>query len=679
MLKTPGRILAFDTETTGLFPWPTLYRQELGLSPDRPFLFTLANMNGDTAHFRAEVDSKTRAVDYSTCEDEVQWLRDYAGNSENTVVMHNARFDVAMTVQPDLHFKWRCRIEDTRTLARVANPSNERQGYGLKPLAAKYLDIPDDDLQALRAQLQQARRAAKIRGWSTAATETHGQNPASADYWLPELRRLVLQYGLTDSIRTIGLFQFYTEVLKINRGEGGKLYQIAKWENAIMRTAIRMEQRGMTYLDTTGAKLKQLYERYMADQLRAMQLLGYADLNPSSSKQLSKIFVTQMGRVTEKRTPMTAKGGGDSPKIDAEQLMVWARGSGASADVDGDAVDGCKLSRALLEWKAGKKVIEYVDSYEFFKCRRDDGSAVLHPAWDPAGARTGRFSCHDPNTQQIASAETSRRHSRIRARQREAFGPRPGYVWYMPDYSQIEVFIFAFAAQEETMMKALLDGADFHLSTAFAAWGDRSDFCTCGQGNTAPRKVHTKACLLNWWRQRAKMILFSKLFGGGLAKIAELIRCPEAQAREFVRDFETRLPGVRRYMDNLVTQVRQDGILVNLFGREYPIESDRAYKAVNYMVQGSAAEIMKRGTVRVDRHLRAHYPGSCVVGTVHDEMIAEIKREHHSRQLMREMIALMQEDSHYVPNLPVLLPVKMNWTHSNWHMAQEIDLDGKTT
>jgi len=174
------------------------------------------------------------------------------------------------------------------------------------------------------------------------------------------------------------------------------------------------------------------------------------------------------------------------------------------------------------------------------------------------------------------------------------------------------------------------------------------------------------------------MILFSKLFGGGLGKIAELIRCPEAQAREFVRDFETRLPGVRRYMDNLITQVRQDGILVNLFGREYPIEPDRAYKAVNYMVQGSAAEVMKRAAVRVDRHLRQYYPGSGTVGTVHDELIAEIKREHHSRQLMRETIELMQVDSHYVPNLPVLLPVKMNWTHSNWHMAQEIDVDGKT-
>ena len=84
---------------------------------------------------------------------------------------------------------------------------------------------------------------------------------------------------------------------------------------------------------------------------------------------------------------------------------------------------------------------------------------------------------------------------------------------------------------------------------------------------------------------------------------------------------------------------------------------------------------MKRATVRVDRHLRQHYRGSYPVGTVHDEMILEILREHHSRQLMREIIALMQVDSHYIPNLPVPLPVGMKWTHSNWHMAQEIDLD----
>src|SRR5690606_20948048 len=195
----------------------------------------------------------------------------------------------------------------------------------------------------------------------------------------------------------------------------------------------------------------------------------------------------------------------------------------------------------------------YLESYEHFLCRRLDGSYFVHPAWDQAGARTGRFSCHDPNTQQIASAETSRRHANMRARQREAWGPRPGYIWYMPDYSQIEVWVFAFVANEKSMKRALLSGSDFHLSTARAAWGHRDDFCTCGRWKEVEQELrrnksfavswdiekhkHKKGCLIKWWRQRAKMILFSRLYGGGIGKVAFLIRCSLEEAENFVNDF----------------------------------------------------------------------------------------------------------------------------------------------
>jgi DNA polymerase-1 len=184
------------------------------------------------------------------------------------------------------------------------------------------------------------------------------------------------------------------------------------------------------------------------------------------------------------------------------------------------------------------------------------------------------------------------------------------------------------------------------------------------------------------------MILFSRLYGGGVGKIAFLIRCSEKEAKRFIAEFNANLPGVPEYMRETVDRVRETGVLVNLFGREYPIEKSFAYKAVNYQIQGSSAEIMKRGIVRVDEHLQTAYPGtwsrdeddyddydgSRVVGTVHDELIAEIHRRDHSKQLMREIITLLQKDSHVVPNLPVPLPVGMKWTQTNWSEAQEISL-----
>lgn len=677
--------------------WPTEYRRIRNIAPDRPFLFIFTNLDGDTVTTRASVNPHTRQTNYSNIQAELRWFKSIVSNPEYRVVCHHARFDWGMTVQSDIRAQWRCKVHDTRIMGRVANPTDEPT-YSLKPLAKKYLGIGDDDLVELKRELHGARRLAKNKGWCIATKETHGKSPADADYWLPELKDLVNIYGGSDGLRTLGMYLLYRKIFDRNRKFGGRLWEMYLWERRTMRTAMEMERVGMTYLSTAGLELKQHYSAYMAKHRRKIDRLGYRGLNLQSSKQMNRVFIQTLGYRTEHVTKMKA------PKIDAEQLMAWARGSAAGADVDGDAPDGCRLSRSVLEWKAGKKVLEYLDSYEFFKCAREDESFLLHPAWDSAGARTGRFSCHDPNTMQIASAETSRRHSHIRARQRECFGPRPGYIWYMPDYSQIEVWVFAFEANEETMKRSLLTGRDFHLSTADAAWGSRKDFCTCGRWKEVLQEMrrnkkyvlvwddekthHKKGCLIKWWRQRAKMILFSRLYGGGVGKIAFLIRCSMEEAHQFIDEFNDNLPGVKDYMDRTVQRVRDTGMLINLFGREYPIDPRFAYKAVNYQIQGSSAEIMKRATVRVNRHLTLNYPGtwrwqgdieeytgSHVVGTVHDQLISEVHPDDHSLQLMREMVSIMQMDSNKVPNLTVPLPVGMAYTTTNWSNAKDIDLE----
>jgi DNA polymerase-1 len=668
MLALPDKTLIFDTETTGLYPHGMESRRRQGIAPDRPFMFQIGNLDGEVLSFRGDVNPKTREVTYNKCKSELKWLKAQVRNAAVRVVMHEALFEQRMTTQSDLGFSWDCQIDDTKIMARIAN--SDEISYQLKVLAQKYCGMDREDEKALKKALTRARAMAKRREWTIATKETHGKGSKFADYWLPELAEIAETYGELDVVRTCLLYMMYVKVFRKNKKKGGRLLTVYDWERRVLRTCHRMETYGMTYLHKSGRDLTKFYRGYMAEHRVKIDALGYESLNLQSSKQMKEVFIEQLGYTTQHLTKKNA------PKIDAEQLMAWARGSSAGADVDGDGPDGCRLSRSVLEWKAGKKVIEYLDSYEFFRSVRPDGSSVLHPAWDPGGARTGRFSCHDPNLQQIASAETSRRHSHIRARQREAFGPRPGYLWYMPDYSQIEVWAFAFVAKEKKMMDALLSGQDFHLSTAAAAWGHRKDFCTCGVDRhwkeKLPRELHKKSCLIKWWRQRAKMILFSRLYGGGKKKIAFLIRCTLDEATEFIEDFNNNLPGVKEYMDDLVQEVRETGILVNLFGREYEIERDRAYKAVNYMIQGSCAEILKRALVRIDNYLEEERPESRLIGTVHDEIITEIAMHDHSVALMKKIISLMQHDSKVIPNLPVPLPVGLKMTSSHWSAAKEV-------
>jgi len=699
MLKLPGKTLIFDEETTGLWPWPTVWRKKHGVYPDRPFLFIFSNLEGETVSVRAEVDPFTRKPDYSKCQAELRWFKKIAADPSMSVVAHQARFEYAMTVQRDIRAEWNCTIHDTRLMARIANPTGE-ENYRLKHLAKKYLGIDDEDQQRLKAKLQRARLEAKKRGWLIATKESHGKQPNEADYWLPELRTLVQEYGEFDGLRTTGLFRFYSKLFDRNRKFGGRLWEMYRWELRTMRASMDMERVGMTFWPHAARDLKTMYRGLMKEHRDGIVSLGYPDLNLQSAPQMRRVFIEQK----KYDTLRTTKKG--FPKIDNDQLMIWARGSVESDDIDNDAPDGDPLARHALEWKAGKKVIEYLDSYQYFKCKRSDGSYVIHPAWDTGGAKTGRYSCHDPNAQQIASTGTWRRHSHVHPRQRESYGVRPGYYWYTPDYSQIEVWVFAFTANEESMKAALLSGSDFHLNTARSAWyeANKRDFCTCGRWKEVEQEIrrnkhfiliwdeekkkHKKGCLITWWRQRAKSLLFSRLYGGGIDKIAQLIRCTRKEAIRFISQFNENLPGVAEYMANTVQTCRDTGVLVNLFGREYQIDRSKAYKAVNYQIQGSSAEVMKRAIVRVNEHLTTKYPGewaedpdgndeylgSHVIATVHDSMLAEIHPDDHSKRLMREMIELMQVDSHVVPNLHVPLPVKMEWTNSSWPEAQEISL-----
>lgn len=713
MLKLPRRTLIFDTETTGLWPWPTLYRQERGIAPDRPFLFVFTNLDGETVTVRApKINPYTRKVSYKGIESEIRWFKSFVANPENRIVCHQARFDRAMTVQSDIDADWKCKIHDTRVMARIANPTMEPT-YALKPLAKKYFGFSDGDLIALKKALHRARFVAKNKGWSIAVKETHGTRPAEADYWLPGLEDLVDTYGSGDGLRTVAMYLFYRKLFDRNKKFGGRLWEVYRWELRSLITTMTMESAGMTYLPDAANALTEMYTTFQKQHRKAMDKLGYKGLNLQSPKQMQQVFVTDLGRTTLRKTK-GGKSGIQKPKIDNDQLMIWARGSVESDDINHDAPDGCKLSRHALEWKASKKVLEYLTSYNYFCCVRSDGSYVIHPAWDTTGAKTGRYSCHDPNAQQIASKDTWRRHSHVHPRQRESFGVRVGningkkvrYLWYTPDYSQIEVWVFAFVANEETMKRSLLSGSDFHMSTARTAWyeGNKKGFCTCGRWTEVEQEMrankqfvliwekekplHKKGCPVTWWRQRAKSILFSRLYGGGIDKIAQLIRCSRRDAERFIEEFNENLPGVKEYMDDTIDGVRETGVLVNLFGREYPIEKSFAYKSVNYMVQGTSAEIMKRAIVRVDEHLHVNYPGewtrdanrnreylgSHVIGTVHDQLLAEIHPEDHSRRLMREIIHLMQVDSNKIPNLTVPLPVKMEWTNTSWPEAKEISV-----
>jgi DNA polymerase-1 len=318
------------------------------------------------------------------------------------------------------------------------------------------------------------------------------------------------------------------------------------------------------------------------------------------------------------------------------------------------------LAKAVLEHNAAQQTNNsFLHVYRKYWVKESPGVWVLHPGFKQTGAITGRLSCSDPNLQQVASETTGRRKADIQSRPREAFGPRPGTIWYLPDYSQIEVWLFAYLSGEMAMQKALMSGEDFHGRIAKQVFSDRVDF-----GDSA-----------DYYRKCAKLIMFCKLYGGGVPKVAKLLKADLDTAQEFVAGYETRLPGVKRFMSALIAEAQEKGEIWSPFGRRYTFEPTWAYRAVNYLIQGTAADVMKNGLINVHAMLKRTkaWRGVRLLVTVHDEMILEVPKRLHCLELMTDVISAMQMDSKRL-GLPVRLPVEMKISLTRWSRPTKIKL-----
>jgi DNA polymerase I-like protein with 3'-5' exonuclease and polymerase domains len=241
---------------------------------------------------------------------------------------------------------------------------------------------------------------------------------------------------------------------------------------------------------------------------------------------------------------------------------------------------------------------------------------------------------------------------------RETLGPRPGCLWYLPDYSQIEVWLFAFLSENKVMMEALLTGKDFHGTVAETVWGKEKDY----------QKRHT------YYRKCAKLIMFCTLYGGGIGKLAQLIMCSYEEAAAFRARHAEELPGLKEYLHRVSNRAQRAGYIVNAMGRHCAVPSDKPYRAVNYEIQGAAADIQKEALINIYDLIVEDWPGCNILMSMHDESLIEVPYEYHSKELMREIVECMQRAADPV-GLPVKLPVGMKICTDRWYKTKEIPLE----
>jgi DNA polymerase I len=248
----------------------------------------------------------------------------------------------------------------------------------------------------------------------------------------------------------------------------------------------------------------------------------------------------------------------------------------------------------------------------------------LHTTFNQTVAATGRLSTTNPNLQSIPIRTELGREIR------SAFVAEPGSRLISADYSQIELRILAHVSGEPKLREAFERGEDIHTATAAEVLG------------VDPAKLTPAE------RSIAKMINFGIVYGISAFGLSENLEIPREQAQEYIDAYLARFPLVQDFIQRTIEQAERDGYVTSLLGRRRPVPElrvrNRATRgfgervAVNFVMQGSNADIIKVAMVAIERRLREEGRSARLVLQVHDELLLEAPDAEVSsvKELVRE-------------------------------------------
>jgi DNA polymerase I len=348
--------------------------------------------------------------------------------------------------------------------------------------------------------------------------------------------------------------------------------------------------------------------------------------NVNSPKQLAQVLFTQLGLPIVSQTKT-------GPSTDASVLEELS--------------DKHPLPKLVLEFRMLAKLQgTYVEALPKLV---NPSTGRLHTSFNQTVAETGRLSSTDPNLQNIPIRTEDGR------RIREAFIAADGATLVSADYSQVELRVMAHIARDEAMIRAFNDGADIHRQTAAEMFG------------------HALADVTPEERRRAKAINFGVIYGQSGFGLAQSLGIGRGEAERYIEQYFERFKGVRAFITSAIENAKDTGEARTLFGRIRPVPELRATNknikqqaervAVNTVIQGTAADLIKAAMIRLDRRLAREMPETKMLLQVHDELVFETPAGSE------EQLASMAREEMAAPlKLAVPLVVDVG-TGPNWAKA----------
>ena len=258
----------------------------------------------------------------------------------------------------------------------------------------------------------------------------------------------------------------------------------------------------------------------------------------------------------------------------------------------------------ILEQRGLKKLLStYVDAFPLLISER---TGKIHTSFNQTVASTGRLSSTNPNLQNIPIRDERGREMR------KVFIPDEGCIFLSSDYSQIELRIMAHLSGDSNMVEAFNKGQDIHAATAAKIFKIPIDDVTGDM------------------RRKAKTANFGIIYGITPFGLSERLNIPRSEAKELIDEYFVTFPGVKRYMDECITNARVKGYVETIFGRKRFLAdinsrnaTVRGYaerNAINAPIQGSAADIIKAAMISIFDRLHQKGMRSKMILQVHDEL-----------------------------------------------------------
>ena len=424
----------------------------------------------------------------------------------------------------------------------------------------------------------------------------------------------------------LGILDIYDEINHILHKE--ELYDILiQNEMPLIPVLSLMERKGIkidvSYFKNYSSEL----EKELAKIEKAIYEEAGEEFNINSPKQLGDILFVKMNLPSGKKT----KTGYSTDVMVLEDLESY----------------GYDIARLLLDYrKLNKLKTTYVDTLPNLV----DSNSRIHTSFNQIGTATGRLSSSEPNLQNIPVKTDDG------IKIREGFVAGEGKVLMSIDYSQVELRVLTSMSKDENLIEAYREEKDLHDLTARRIFNlSDSDDVTREQ------------------RTIAKIINFSIIYGKTAFGLAKELKIPVKDASEYIKKYFEQYPRVTTFEKEVIEFGEEHGYVKTLFGRKRyisgidsknkTIKAQAERMAVNTVIQGTAAEVLKKVMLKVYETLKDKDDIALLL-QVHDELIFEV--EESSVEKYSEILADIMKNTVKLEdvNLNININIGKNWAEA---------------